>query len=135
MQLLYPSWIEIPVNDIQRAQAFYCAVFGLTNTDHYQEEPATQIIVLLPSDKSVRGPGVSLVQSPQHRPCRGGVQINFHVGAHAALDAAMDAALAHGGELAASMVVMDDGVRYATLYDSEGNPIAISSYEPVEPEE
>lgn len=129
MSILYPSWIEIPVADIQRAQAFYRAVFRLEDTESYFEEPETHIVVLLPSEKSTHRPGVSLVQSPQHQPCHSGVQVNFHVNTHASLETAIDTALHLGGRLAGSVVVMDDGVHYVTLYDSEGNPIALSSYE------
>jgi hypothetical protein len=67
MTVLYPSWIEIPASDLERALAFYRGVFGLTDTPLYNEPPAT-IAVLLPSEKSVRNPGVSLVKSPLHKP-------------------------------------------------------------------
>lgn len=129
MPKLWPSWIEIPVNDLDRALAFYRAVFGLTDTPLYEDEPPARIAVLLPSEKSVRNPGVSLVQSPRHMPNSGGAQINFHVGDHAALDAAVTSALAHGGAVTLPMVDMGDGVHYLVLLDSEGNSIALSSYE------
>jgi uncharacterized protein len=129
--ILYPSWIEIPVHDLDRARAFYRAVFSLTDTPSYDEEPRMRIIVLRPSDKSVASPGVSLVQSPQHVPCQGGVQINFHVGDHATLAAALTSVATHGGSITAPIVDMGDGVRYVTLQDCEGNPIALSSYEPL----
>jgi len=51
--LLYPSWIEIPVIDLQRALIFYRGVFKLTDTPLYDDPPA-KIAVLLHSDKSVR---------------------------------------------------------------------------------
>lgn len=126
---LYPSWIEIPVADLTRALAFYRAVFGLTNTPLYEEELSMRIAVRLPSDKSVRAPGVSLVESPLHTPDGGGIQVNFHMGEHAMLESALKAALAHGGTVINPMVDMGDGVHYVTLRDSEGNPIALSSYE------
>ena len=131
---LYPSWIEIPVADLERALAFYRAVFRLTDTPLYEEESSMHIAVLLPSDKSGRVPGVSLVRSPQHIP-GGGVQVNYHVGEHTALDRALNIALAHGGTIINPIVNMGDGVRYVTLRDSEGNPIALSSYEPLEGED
>ncbi|MCU0493666.1 MAG: VOC family protein [Chloroflexaceae bacterium] len=130
MSPLYPSWVEIPVADLERALAFYRAVFGLTDTPSYDDAPPMRIVVLLPSEKSERGPGVSLVQSPQHVPGGGGgVQINFHLESHAALERAITTAQAHGGTITAPVVDMGDGVRYVTLRDSEGNPIALSSYE------
>jgi predicted enzyme related to lactoylglutathione lyase len=46
--MLYPSWIEIPADDLYRALAFYRGVFGLTDTPIY-DEPSGLIAVLLPS--------------------------------------------------------------------------------------
>ncbi|HSL31764.1 MAG TPA: VOC family protein [Anaerolineales bacterium] len=134
MASLYPSWIEIPVADFDRALAFYRAVFELTDTPLYEDEPSMQIAVLLPSDKSTRAPGVSLVRSPQHNPGGGGVQVNFHVDKHAALERALETARRRGGVVLNPIVDMGDGVHYVTLRDSEGNPIAFSSYEPLEGE-
>jgi uncharacterized protein len=131
MTPLYPSWIEIPVNDMHRALAFYRAVFGLTDTPLYDDEPPALIAVLLASDKSVRNPGVSLVKSPLHVVGRGGVVVNFHVGDYTALEAALTQARLHGGTLLQEVQDMGDGVRYVNLLDCEGNAIALSGYEDV----
>lgn len=131
MATLYPSWIEIPVNHLERAMAFYRQVFALDEITVYEDEPPARIAVLLPSVKSVGNPGVSLVQSPTHVPSRHGALINFHVGPHAVLSTAVETALSNGGSLAAPLVDMGDGVHYLVLLDSEGNAIALSSYEPV----
>jgi predicted enzyme related to lactoylglutathione lyase len=131
---LYPSWIEIPAADLQRAVTFYRAVFGLEDIAFY-DEPPMQIAVLLPSDKDHRLPGVSLVQSPSHRPGDAGPQVNFHVDTFAAFDIALAAVREYGGVMDTAIVDMGDGVRYITVLDSEGNRIAISSYEPVEGED
>ena len=133
MTRLYPSWIEIPVKDLERATAFYRAVFGLTDTPLYDDPPA-KIVVLLASDKSVGQPGVSLVQSPLHHPADSGAVINFHVDTHAALAAAIEQVTAFGGKLDHEMVDMGDGVQYINLLDCEGNWIALSSYEASESE-
>jgi predicted enzyme related to lactoylglutathione lyase len=102
LAVLYPSWIEIPAADLERALRFYRGVFELTDTPLYHEPPM-QIAVLLPSDKSLRNPGVSLVYSPTHKAGDAGPQVK-QLG----------------------------GVRYITLLDSEGNRIALSSYEPLD---
>ena len=81
----------------------------------YYDEPSTRIVVLLPSDKSVRATGVSLVQSPQHVPRDSGILINFHIGDHATLTTALPMAIAYGGAITAQVVDMGDGVRYVTL--------------------
>lgn len=132
MSVLYPSWIEIPATDLERALAFYCAVFGLTETPIYEDEPPARIAVLVASDKSRRKPGVSLVQSPLHTPCHGGPQVNFHVETHTALIRVLSIAATHGGSVVAPIVDMGDGVRYAVLRDCEGNTFAVSSYEPLD---
>lgn len=126
---MYPSWIEIPVVDLERALAFYRAVFRLDETPRYQDG-MTQIVVLLPSDKSVRSPGVSLVQSPAHTPGPHGFVVNFHVGDHAALTTAVQAVERHGGTVNAPPVDDGDGQRSLTVRDSEGNTLALSSYDP-----
>ncbi|NJO82466.1 MAG: hypothetical protein HC828_06340 [Blastochloris sp.] len=129
MANLYPSWIEIPVADVARAARFYQAIFALDDMPRYNEPPA-QIVVLTSSDKAQRAPGVSLVQSPDHHP-GGGVVINFHLGDHAALDGAVAQVRQHGGQVPHPAVDTNDGQRYLTVLDSEGNRIALSSYEPV----
>jgi uncharacterized protein len=131
---LYPSWIEIPVSNLERALTFYRAVFGLTDTPIYDEPPA-KIAVLLASDKSVRAPGVSLLQSPLHKPYDGGAVVNFHVDTHAALQAAVQQVVEFGGKVDHEIVDTGDGVRYVNLLDCEGNRIALSSYEPLDEDE
>lgn len=127
--MLYPSWVEIPVADLERALAFYRAVFGLNETPRFQDG-SVQVAVLLSSDKSSRAPGVSLVQSPEHTPGPHGIVVNFHLGDHAALAAAVQAVEQHGGAISAPLVDAGDGQRYLTVLDSEGNTLALSSYEP-----
>jgi hypothetical protein len=127
---LYPSWIEIPAADLDRALAFYRAVFQLTDTPLY-EDGDMLIRVLWPSDKVDRAPGVSLVKSPLHHPpaTPSGPVINFHLASHADLQTALEQARAFGGKIDNAIVDMGDGVKYVNLIDSEGNRIALSSYE------
>jgi predicted enzyme related to lactoylglutathione lyase len=129
MPLLYPSWIEIPVADLERALAFYRAVFELDDTPLYDDPPA-RIALLLPSEKDVRAPGVSLVHSPAHTPSPHGVVVNMHLGDHGALAAALRTVAEHGGEVVSELIDTGDGVRYLTVRDCEGNTLALSSYEP-----
>jgi predicted enzyme related to lactoylglutathione lyase len=130
---LYPSWIEIPVDDLVRASAFYRSVFQLTDTPAYDDpETNARIVVLTPSDKSTGRPGVSLIASPRHHPAANGVQVNFHVGSHALLELAMSNAATFGSRVSVPIVIDDDGTRYVVLSDTEGNSIAISSWEPAE---
>lgn len=134
MPKLYPSWIEIPVSNFERAVAFYRVVFNLDEIPVYEDYPPARIAVLLPSEKNVQNPGVSLVHSPTHVPSKHGALINFHVGNHAVLEKAIEMALANAGSISEPLVDMGDGVKYVILVDSEGNSIALSSYEPIEEE-
>jgi predicted enzyme related to lactoylglutathione lyase len=135
MAKLYPSWIEIPVSNLERAMAFYRVVFDLNEIPIYDDYPPARIAVLLPSEKGVQTPGVSLVQSSTHVPSRHGALINFHVGNHAALEKAVAMAQANAGSIAEPIVDIGDGVKYLVLLDCEGNSIALSSYEPIDEEE
>lgn len=128
MASLYPSWIEIPADDLERAMAFYRAVFELDETPAFDDPPA-RIVVLKPSDKHNQRPGISLVQSPLHRPRSGGPVINFHMGDHAALEIALSRVQQCGGTLDQALIDLGDGMRYINLLDCEGNRIALSSYE------
>ena len=132
MAKLYPSWREIPVKDLDRAMAFYRAVFDLDEISVYDGYPPARIAVLLPSEKRIQNPGVSLAQSPTHVPSRHGALINFHVGNHAALEKAIEMAQANSGSIAEPVVDMGDGVKYLVILDCEGNSIALSSYEPID---
>jgi predicted enzyme related to lactoylglutathione lyase len=135
MAKLYPSWIEIPVSNLERAMVFYRAVFSLDEIPVYDDYPPARIAVLLPSEKSVLIPGVSLVHSPTHVPSKHGALINFHVGNHIALEKAVKMALQNSGSISEPIVDMGDGVKYLALLDSEGNSIALSSYESIDGEE
>lgn len=128
MTQLYPSWIEIPVLDLERAVAFYRLVFGLSDMPRYDDGPELQIVVLRPSKKEGRVPGVSLVRSPLHQPGEGAI-INFHLASYAALEAVVAQIVANGGAQRAAIVDMGDGVRYVNVRDCEGNPLALSAYE------
>ena len=130
--MFYPSWIEIPVHNLERAVLFYRGVFNLSEVPSYdldEEGMPMRVIVLLTSDKSVKGPGVSLVQSTRHKPSVDGLQVNFHVGDHATIDRVLGAVSRFGGEIVKPVIDMGDGVRYAVIRDSESNTVAVSSYE------
>jgi predicted enzyme related to lactoylglutathione lyase len=130
--VLYPSWIEIPAIDLDRAVAFYTRVFQVTGVTFHDFDEAgldTRVAVLQASDKTVKGPGVSLVQSARHQPHANGVQVNFHVGSHDELRNALQALVNAGGIIVKPPVELDDGVRYAVVQDTEGNTLALSAYD------
>ena len=132
LMVLYPSWIEIPVLDLDRAVAFYSRVFqleGVTLHEFNEDGMLMRVAVLLSSDKHMKGPGVSLVQSARHQPDAKGIQVNFHVGINDVLSRALLALMNAGGGIVKPPIDMDDGVRYAIVQDTEGNTLALSAYE------
>lgn len=132
--MLYPSWIEIPATDLDRAVAFYRSVFEIEEVTLHQFDEGGEsmhVALLLASDKGSARPGVSLVKSPRHQPCAGGPQVNFHVGTPADLLRAIRAVIAAGGLVVRQAVEMSDDVSYAVVRDSEGNTIALSAFEEI----
>lgn len=129
MHPLYPSWIEIPVEDLARALNFYRTLFGLSDTPTFDHDPNMQGALLRPSNKNQGVPGVSLVQTPQQRPSPQGVRLNFHLGPYAALQQALQRVPQLNGQVLQPIADDGDGVQYALVTDSEGNCFTLSAYQ------
>lgn len=104
-------WIELPVIDLERAAAFYSAVFG-----HDTPEAATDAdrsILIIPGT-----PTVSLNRTANFVPTTLGSLPYFHVDD---LDAALDATLSHGGTIIEARSERPGHGWFAEVTDSEGN--------------
>ncbi|MEJ2564575.1 MAG: VOC family protein [Gammaproteobacteria bacterium] len=113
-------WVDIPVDDLDRAIKFYAAVLDAEVTK--QAYPGFAL-GLLPN----AGSGVSgcLFKSQDNRPSRQGPLIYLNVNGR--LDAAVTAAGANGGTvLQGKHQIGEYGFR-AMVLDSEGNRIALHS--------
>ena len=113
----HPSvMFEIIAKDQERAKAFYSAVFGST----YETGTGGFAYVHFPKEATPLLGGIGQAQKdvPGFEPGH-----NFYLRV-ASLDAAIDAAVAAGGERLMPPSAVD-GYRFAMIRDPEGNPIGL----------
>ena len=113
------NWFEIPVADLDRAQAFYQALLQAP----LRREPAgPQTLAVLPYAKPAIGG--ALLAGPSAQPGPGGTLVYLNVGP--TLDAALARALAAGATLLQPRVDLPDGRgAFVQVRDSEGNRIGL----------
>lgn len=119
------SWVEIPVTNLERAMAFYQAVFGLGATEVYTDE-ARRITVLANPTPEGRA-GVSLNQTQHFTPAESGTLVYFDVDGD--LQQTLDRVAPAGGEV---VLVEPKSVRshlgsFATIRDTEHNLLMVHS--------
>jgi len=127
MAELHISWVEIPVKDIDRALKFYREVFQLPEIPLIDDGPRRTATIV--HSKESGKAGVSLNQTANFEPGDKGPLAYFEVGAHLTLTAMLNRAETNGGKISAGMTDMGGGVNYAMFVDTEGNTVALSSYE------
>ncbi len=114
-------WVELPATDLERAKAFYEAVF---------QHPPTEIIVDGPRRiTTLPGtPSVSLNETAGFTPTREGSLPYFHV------DEPLSGALARvseaGGSIIEATAQRGDNGFFALVVDSEGNGLTVHSTQP-----
>ena len=111
-------WVDIPVNDLDRAIKFYTAVLG---EEVVKQTYSGFTLGLLPH----AGTHVSgcLVNSQDNRPSQQGPMIYLNVNGR--MDTAIAAAGANGGELLQGKHQIGEHGYRALVLDSEGNKIAL----------
>jgi uncharacterized protein len=114
------SWIEIPVQDIERAARFYGQLLGreLTITDAPPRRTAT--LYFEPNEV-----GGSLLQSPDLPPGNSGVHVYLNAGRGSDLEAMIARVRALGAEIVIPATPMDDVGRFASFKDTEGNILSL----------
>jgi uncharacterized protein len=121
--MLKAAWIEIPVKDIRRAAKFYWAVFELPKTEiHNWEVRQTTTLYF---DPEINQPGISLNQTANFEPSDKGVLVYFDCGED--LTGHLNRVEPSGGKIVAGKTLMGEEGFYATIYDTEGNLIALWS--------
>lgn len=119
------GWFEIPVIDIERAAAFYQAVFGFSLT---REKLGPLDMAFFPGVENTIGAAGALVRfEPAYRPSLDGVVIYFTAFSG---DAAVELSRveAAGGHVLQPKRLITDEIGYMGLFrDSEGNRIAVHS--------
>ena len=114
------SWIEIPVQDIERAARFYGRLLDreLTITD----APPRRTAILYFEPNEVGG---SLLESPDLAPSHQGVHIYLNAGHGSELEAMIERVRSLGAEIVIPATPMDDVGRFASFRDTEGNFLSL----------
>ena len=119
---LHPAinWFEIPVTDMDRAQAFYEALLGAP----LRREPmGPQTLAVLPYTEPAVG---GALISGEHIPAPSGAGTLIYLNVNPSLDAALARALAAGAQLVTPRVNLPEGMgSFVHVIDVEGNRIGL----------
>jgi predicted enzyme related to lactoylglutathione lyase len=121
--VLKPSWVEIPVTNLERAMAFYGAVFSLSPTDVLADEVRRITILAAPTPEGRAG--VSLNQTVNFTPSDQGVLVYLAVDGE--LTSYLSRAEAAGGAVVELLHTRPVGGSFATIRDSEGNLLTLNA--------
>lgn len=118
-------WIEIPVQDLDRALAFYQSVFHLQPTEIITDDVrrTTTLVNTTPEG----GAGISLNQTAHFDPGAKGALVYLDAGED--LTSHLDRVIPAGGTVIDSKTSMGEFGNYATIRDTEGNQLALYSYQ------
>jgi predicted enzyme related to lactoylglutathione lyase len=115
------NWFEIPVRDIERAQAFYEKLLAKA-LRRGTMGPQTLAVIPYDPERGVGGALVAGVHIPDPSPNGTLVYLN----AEPSLDAAVQRAVAAGGRVATPRVELPEGMGcFAHVIDSEGNRVGL----------
>jgi predicted enzyme related to lactoylglutathione lyase len=114
------AWVEIPVQDIERAASFYGQLFDLELT--ITDQPPRRTAVLYFEPNKVGG---SLLQAPGFEPGNQGTHVYLNAGRGDELEAMIERVGALGGEIIIPATLMGDDGRFATFKDTEGNTLSL----------
>lgn len=120
--MLSAVWVEIPVQDFDRALKFYQTVFELAPTE-ISDDGTRKTTTLFPGDGKV--PGVSLNKTKNFEPGNKGTFIYFDAGED--LTEHLKRIEPAGGKVIEQKTSMGPAGWYATCADTEGNVFALYS--------
>ncbi len=114
------NWFEIPVADLDRAQAFYEKVFAFRLR---REEMGGSALAVFPYDEPATG---GCLQSGANRSAAAGSGIRVYLDCSPSLDAVLGRIEAAGGSIVSPRFTLpgDMGV-IAHMRDSEGNEVGL----------
>lgn len=113
------NWFEIPVADIERAAAFYGAIFDTKLEINYGQDFAS---AMFPHNGGVGG---GLVAGEGYTPNPQGALI--YLNANPDLSVVLNRVKAAGGQVIQSKTSIGENGFFALILDSEGNRIALHS--------
>lgn len=114
-------WVEIPVQDLDRASKFYQTVFNLQPTEIGDD--GVRRTTTLTGDGQ---PGVSLNQTRNFEPSDKGTLVYLDTGED--LPGHLSRVESAGGKVVEPKTSMGEAGNYATILDTEGNLLALYSY-------
>jgi uncharacterized protein len=117
-------WIEIPVKELERAVAFYQAVFQLQPTEIMTD--AVRRTTTLVNTTEQGGAGISLNQTANFEPSNKGTLVYLDAGED--LTHHLQRVETAGGKIIEGKTSMGEAGNYATILDTEGNCLALYSY-------
>ena len=114
------SWFEIPVTDIDRAQAFYETVLGRKLR---REDFGGQTLAVFPYDK----PGIGgALQAGANASARAGSGIRIYLDCMPSIDAVLARIEKAGGQIVAPKSALPPGMGFiAHMRDTEGNEVGL----------
>ncbi|NRF69472.1 VOC family protein [Aquincola sp. S2] len=114
------NWFEIPVRDLDRAQAFYEKLLAKALR---REAMGPQTLAVIPYDQAGVG-GALLAGDHIPDPSPNGTLV--YLNAEPSLDSAVERAVAAGGRIATPRVELPEGMGcFAHVIDSEGNRVGL----------
>ena len=111
-------WVEVPVNDINRAATFYGALF-----DQQLEPMAYDGRKFATIEVSEGQVGLSLNQFEGFNPSNDGVLVYLNAGER--FDAMLSRIETEGGKVVIPRSPMSETTVFATFHDTEGNTLAL----------
>ncbi|MDN6885134.1 VOC family protein [Variovorax sp. CAN2819] len=118
------TWFEIPVADIDRAQAFYETVLARKLR---REDFGGETLAIFPHDKPGTG---GALQAGANGSARAGTGIRIYLDCGPGIDAVLARIEAAGGQIASPKAALPPGMGFiAHLRDTEGNEVGLHSLE------
>jgi uncharacterized protein len=115
------NWFEIPVRDMDRAQAFYERMLGKSLRRELMGSSC--MLAVIPYEQPGVG-GALMAGSEAPQPATQGALV--YLNAEPSLDAALERAVAAGGTITMPRVELPDGMgSFAHVLDTEGNRIGL----------
>jgi predicted enzyme related to lactoylglutathione lyase len=120
--MIQAVWVEIPVKDLERAKAFYEAVFKLDPVE-ISDEGVRRTATLFWDSGDGRSPGISLNQTANFEPSDKGTLVYLNTDEN--INAVLPRVEAAGGRVTAPRTAMGDAGNYALVLDTEGNTLCL----------
>ena len=118
------SWFEIPVADIDRAQAFYETVLARKLR---RENFGGETLAVFPCDDPATG---GALQAGANASARAGTGIRIYLDCMPSIDAVLARIEAAGGQIVAPKSALPPGMGFiAHLRDTEGNEVGLHALE------